>query len=591
MKNKITFLLFIFIIGLSSCSHEIKESQINGEIKKATVSEIKMGNQTIPVSPDGKFVFKKVIERPTFIDVSYNNIVWTLFLKPECNFNILISGTSLDSIEYTGDLISTNKYILEASSLSDQLNSFFSANWVKFYSQNQEEYISTLDSLKGVYLNHLTSDSKRYKTLSHEFIKVWKAEINFGFNGLVLQYPTNHFNFTKNKVKLNQNTLEYLKSSEIDNLDYFDLSSYKSYTKAWINYQSDILVEKDSSLKNYNLKKIEAALVLIPEIFTNQYLKDFWIAEFLKEHIDNNGISNSEKYINQFNTICKIEVFKNEVDQFVKQLNDERKDHEVRIYKTENDFNLELHIFKPKDFIITEKRPAIAIFHGGGWISGNSSWAFESAKHYSDLGMIGIAVQYRLSNYRDITPIEAMQDAKDVFLWLRTHADSLGIISNKIAGEGWSAGGHLVVSTAIFADTILGQNINSAPNALILTSPALDIDSKNDDFFKQLLGISNVDPNDLSPIEKIKEGLPIPPTLILQGRTDRLTPTVYAQLFHDKMTALKYSCELVIYENCGHLFTPSYIDDRGWPQPDKEISKKADKKADDFLKELGFTVE
>ncbi len=80
----------------------------------------------------------------------------------------------------------------------------------------------------------------------------------------------------------------------------------------------------------------------------------------------------------------------------------------------------------------------------------------------------------------------------------------------------------------------------------------------------------------------------MPPTLILQGRTDRLTPTKYAQLFHDKMKALGYHCELIIYENCGHLFTPSNLDDTGTPQPDKEISGKANEKADVFLRTLGL---
>jgi len=591
MKNTISFLLLIFITSLLSCSLEIKESQINGKIINATESILKIGNQTVPITEDGKFTFTKVIERPTFIDVSYANLEWTIFLKPESSINILIPETSLESIEYTGQLISSNTYLLKTGSLSEDLNVFFNKNWVQFHRKNQADYISTVDSLKGLYLKHLTADSKRYETFSQEFIKTWKAEIDFGLNTLILRYPERHFQYTGNKVKLSRNAINYLQSSGIDNLEYFELSSYKKYTKSLIYYQSDILVEKDTSLKHYSLKKMGTILQIVPEMFKNQYLRDFWLAEYLKEHIDKNGIANSKKYVNQFNTICKTEVLKNEIEQYVKSILDARKDHEVKIYKTENDFNLEVHIFKPKDFIVTEKRPAIAIFHGGGWVSGNSSWAFDRAKHFSNQGMIGIAVQYRLSNYKDITPVEAMKDAKDVFLWLRTNADSLGINPNRIAGEGWSAGGHLVTSTAIFADTLSSQNINSAPNALILKSPALDTDSKHDGFFKSLLGTRDIDPNDLSPLENMVEGLPMPPTLILQGRTDRLTPTEYAQLFHDKMIASKYYCELVIYENCGHLFTPSHLDDTGWPQPDKEISRKANKKADDFLKELGYIVE
>jgi len=590
MKNTLSFLLLIFITSLVSCSQEIKESQISGKIINAIESTLKIGSQTVPITEDGKFTFIKVIERPILLDVSYANLEWTIFLKPESSFDVLISEKSLDAIEYTGELISSNTYLLETNSLSLEINAVFEKNWVQFHRQNQTDYVSTIDSLKGLYLKHLTLDSKRYETFSQEFIKLWKAQIDFEFNTLILRYPERYFQFTDNKVELSRQTIDYTKTSKIDSPEYIDLPGYKKYTKTWIDYQSETLIEKDPSQKHYSLKKIEAVFQILPEIFNNPYLRDFWLTEYLKEHIDKNGITNSNQYVNQFNAICKTEVFKNDIEQNVKSVLDARKDHGVNIYKTENDFILEVHIFRPKDFIITEKRPAIVIFHGGGWVDGYPSWAFSRAKHFSDQGMIGIAAQYRLSNYKDITPVEAMKDAKDVFLWLRTNADSLGIIPNRIAGEGWSAGGHLVTSAAIFPDTLSSQKINSAPNALILKSPALDTDPKHGGYFKSLLGTRDIDPNDLSPVENVAEGLALPPTLILQGRTDSLAPTKYAQLFHDKMKASNYQCELVIYENCGHLFTPSNLDDTGMPQPDKDISKKANKKADEFLKELGYIV-
>ena len=150
MKNTISFLLLIFITSLLSCSLEIKESQISGKIVNATESTIKIGNQTIPITEDGKFTFILVIERPAFLDVSYANLEWTIFLKPESSINILIPETSLESIEYTGQLISSNTYLLKTGSLSEDLNVFFNKNWLQFHRQNQADYISTIDSLKGL---------------------------------------------------------------------------------------------------------------------------------------------------------------------------------------------------------------------------------------------------------------------------------------------------------------------------------------------------------------------------------------------------------------------------------------------------------
>lgn len=587
MKNTISFLLIILITIIISCSQETKESQISGIIVNATESTIKIGNQTIPITEDGKFTFILVIERPTFLDVSYANLEWTIFLKPESSINILIPETSLESIEYTGQLISSNTYLLKTGSLSEDLNVFFNKNWLQFHRQNQADYISTIDSLKGLYLKHLSADSKRYETFSQEFIKTWKAEIDFGLNTLILRYPERHFQLTNNTVELSRNAIDYLKSSEIDNLEYFDLSGYKSYTKARIDYKSEILIEKDTSLKHYSLKKMETILQIVPEIFNNQYLRDFWLTEYLKENIDKNGIANSYQYINQFNAICKTEVFKNEIEQNIKSVLDARKDHEVKIYKTENAFHLEVHIFKPEDMTSTEKRPTIVIFHGGGWNGGNPSWAFGRAQHFKDLGMVAIAAQYRLTNEHDITALESMSDARDLIIWIRSKSDSLNISPDSIVAYGWSAGAHLVSSAAIFSDSIPNQNINSIPNAMILVSPAVSLPKgKGWEVWKQNVFGAKTTVSSANPVEHVRKGLP--PTIILQGRDDSVTPLDGVQLFHDKMLANGNYCELWIYDGVGHLFTPNTMPDYREPHPDKEIQKKAYNKADEFLKNIGY---
>ena len=587
MKNTISFLLIILITIIISCSQETKESQISGIIVNATESTIKIGNQTIPITEDGKFTFILVIERPTFLDVSYANLEWTIFLKPESSINILIPETSLESIEYTGQLISSNTYLLKTGSLSEDLNVFFNKNWLQFHRQNQADYISTIDSLKGLYLKHLSADSKRYETFSQEFIKTWKAEIDFGLNTLILRYPERHFQLTNNTVELSRNAIDYLKSSEIDNLEYFDLSGYKSYTKAWIDYKSEILIEKDTSLKHYSLKKMETILQIVPEIFNNQYLRDFWLTEYLKENIDKNGIANSYQYINQFSAICKTEVFKNEIEQNIKSVLDARKDHEVKIYKTENAFHLEVHIFKPEDMTSTEKRPTIVIFHGGGWNGGNPSWAFGRAQHFKDLGMVAIAAQYRLTNEHDITALESMSDARDLIIWIRSKSDSLNISPDSIVAYGWSAGAHLVSSAAIFSDSIPNQNINSIPNAMILVSPAVSLPKgKGWEVWKQNVFGAKTTVSSANPVEHVRKGLP--PTIILQGRDDSVTPLDGVQLFHDKMLANGNYCELWIYDGVGHLFTPNTMPDYREPHPDKEIQKKAYNKADEFLKKIGY---
>lgn len=250
-------------------------------------------------------------------------------------------------------------------------------------------------------------------------------------------------------------------------------------------------------------------------------------------------------------------------------------------YKIIGTDSLKAYVFYPKDIADNESRPSIAIFHGGGWAMGEASWGFGYAKKYAKLGMVAVSVEYRISDKKNITPIDAMEDTKDFFIWERENANKLKLDKDSIVAFGWSAGGHLVTSAAVFAKYTSGTSISSKPNALILQSPA--VSTLNDEWFKQLL-LGKGNPIDYSPAQHIKEDMP--PTIIVIGRDDSVTPLKYSELFKDEMIKNGNRCDLHIYDGVGHLFTP--LPDNGWPNPDKEVSKKAFSQIDIFLKELGY---
>lgn len=251
--------------------------------------------------------------------------------------------------------------------------------------------------------------------------------------------------------------------------------------------------------------------------------------------------------------------------------------HVEYIYAIYGDDTLKLYVFSPDPKDTKDTQSAIVIFHGGGWSIGEPAWAFGLAQHFKELGMVAIAAQYRLSNQKDITPLEAMSDSREVIKWIRLNRDSLNINPDKIVAYGWSAGAHLAVSAAIFDDS------TSTPNALILVSPAVSL--KKDDWFNKIL-LGRVDIESVSPDKNVKEGLP--PTIILQGREDTVTPLSGVQNFADKMKSSGNHCDLIIYDDVGHLFTPSTEPDDGWPNPDPMVRAEALNKADEFLKSFGY---
>lgn len=252
-------------------------------------------------------------------------------------------------------------------------------------------------------------------------------------------------------------------------------------------------------------------------------------------------------------------------------------------YKIIGSDSLKAYVFYPNDKPNKEQYASIVIFHGGGWAMGEPSWGFGHAKKYANLGLVSISVEYRLSDEKNITPIDAMKDTRDFFIWVRENAKDLKIKTNKIAAFGWSAGAHLIASAAVFPAYGSDSTITSIPNVLIMQSPA--VSNVNDEWLKKLL-LNRGNPIDFSPAQHIRENMP--PSIIVIGRDDTVTPLIYSEYFQDEMLKHGNICNLHIYNGVGHLFTPSDQPDNGRPNPDKEVSIKAYHEIDLFLKGLGY---
>jgi acetyl esterase/lipase len=243
------------------------------------------------------------------------------------------------------------------------------------------------------------------------------------------------------------------------------------------------------------------------------------------------------------------------------------------VYKSVGGVDLKAHVFSPDNDDAEAKRSAIVMFHGGGWNVGSPEWTFSPCRYFAARGMVAVAAQYRLADEQAITPLEAMSDARSVFRWLRRNADKLGIDPNRIAGAGWSAGGHLVASAAIFDDPAGKDRVEAAPNAMVLWYPAVAV--ARDRWFAKLLG-DRAEARDASPAEHVRPD--VPATIIFQGSTDRLTPLAGVQLFCKRMKQAGNRCDLHVYEGQGHLF--SHYD----PQARRDAMLKADR----FLVSEGF---
>ena len=72
------------------------------------------------------------------------------------------------------------------------------------------------------------------------------------------------------------------------------------------------------------------------------------------------------------------------------------------VYAVHGGVELKAYVFAPAEGS-EGPRPAVVVVHGGGWAMGEASWGFGSAQRFASHGLVGISVQYRLSDQRSIT--------------------------------------------------------------------------------------------------------------------------------------------------------------------------------------------
>jgi acetyl esterase len=255
------------------------------------------------------------------------------------------------------------------------------------------------------------------------------------------------------------------------------------------------------------------------------------------------------------------------------------RDHAVKAYKTVGAESLVVHVFKPSGAGV--RRPAVVLFHGGGFVWGSPDITDGSAREYAARGIVAFSAQYRLADRKTITPIEQLEDAFDVIRWVRSHADEYGIDVNRVIAHGVSAGGYLAAMAAGDKDDAV------RPNALVLWSPG--VGAGDDPYFNSLL-LGRAPGTTLSPLTRMRS--PMPPMIIISGALDSVTFDAGGRQYCTRAIEMKSQCELHTYPNLGHLLTRR-LDARSQLQGqfdfDTAASQDADKRVWAFLRAKGLT--
>ena len=221
------------------------------------------------------------------------------------------------------------------------------------------------------------------------------------------------------------------------------------------------------------------------------------------------------------------------------------------VYKTTPQRALRLFIFDPSGWKVSDRRPAMVFFHGGGWVVGAPPQFYGQAANLSRRGMVAISVAYRLGRKDKTTPFDSVKDAFSAMRWIRGHARSLGIDPNRIAAGGGSAGGQLAAALATLTASWTGDgshlDVSPRPDALVLFNPVVDNGPHG-------YGYARVKAKwqSFSPMANVSNGMP--PTLVMLGTQDQLIPMQTAEGFRQKILGVGGRCDLVFFAGGKHGF-------------------------------------
>jgi acetyl esterase/lipase len=259
----------------------------------------------------------------------------------------------------------------------------------------------------------------------------------------------------------------------------------------------------------------------------------------------------------------------------------------TRIYKTIQGQDLSVDVFYAEQTMRNNANPAIAFFHGGGWVYGSPSEFYEACKRYARKGFITFSFEYRLSiqddgsfPHPDITPVESVKDARSAMRWLKENAGELRIDPDHIIASGQSAGGQLALSTVLF-DTINEASdhleIDPSPCALLLYSSNVNT---MEAWVDRILGARRNEIWSISPYHNLKAGMP--PAIEFHGKEDAMVPYWIVEYFVQKTDELGNYFESVSFEGRGHYLAEG--NEKYATYFDEAIMERTDQ----FLKDQGL---
>jgi acetyl esterase/lipase len=227
-------------------------------------------------------------------------------------------------------------------------------------------------------------------------------------------------------------------------------------------------------------------------------------------------------------------------------------------YLTASNWEAKLDVYTPR---AAGPHPTLLHIHGGGWVGGSRESVILRAMPFLEMGFAVVNVSYRLGQVAQAPA--AVEDCLCALRWIVRNAKEYSFDISRIVVSGYSAGGHLALTTGMVpASAGMDRQcpgteelkVAAIVNWYGITDVADLLDGANmRPYAVQWLG-SRADRVEVarrvSPLAYVRAGLP--PIMTIHGDADPTVPYAHATQLRDALKKAGVTTELVTIPNGRH---------------------------------------
>ncbi len=229
------------------------------------------------------------------------------------------------------------------------------------------------------------------------------------------------------------------------------------------------------------------------------------------------------------------------------------------VYQVASGYEAKLDLYLPRGQ--QGPVPALIQIHGGGWVGGSKEGNSLRFLPYLEMGWAVINVEYRLGRVA-LAPA-AVEDCLCALRWIIRNAERYNIDASKLVLTGYSAGGHLALTTGLVPSSA-GLDLQCPGNEPLEVAAIVNwygitdvgdlLDGKNMKSYAVQWMASMPDRYEVaervSPLTYVRAGLP--PVLTIHGDADPTVPYSHAVRLRDALNEAGVPNQLHTVPGGGH---------------------------------------